>query len=759
MIYIIAGLAHGRKLILTIACLWVSCCGVLWAQSPVPLRAGMHIRQSTTIKPGVYPFASADLAQPVLIIEGDDIVVDFGGALLDGRKPGQQPDTFQGVGIVVRKGKNITIKNLRAKGFKVAILAENVDSLQITDSDFSYNYRMRLYSIRERENFQDWLSYHQNEQDEWLRYGAGIYLRDCRWALVRNVHISQNQNALLVVRCQDGLFYNNSFTHNSGLGIGLYRSGRNRIFHNELDFNVRGYSHGFYSRGQDSAGILVYEQSSDNVFAYNSARHCGDGFFLWAGQHTMDTGEGGCNNNLVYHNDFSYAPTNGIEVTFSSNTIIKNRLVGCHYGIWGGYSYKSWLSDNYIADNTCGIAIEQGQDNRIIGNYFQQNATGIQLWARANQPADWGYAQKRDVSSREYEIKNNSFVATKTPLNIAASAKIYINQDNSFRDFSSLLRTPQPNVELFFTQNDVYQDTGWQAAEAFRDNNRLFATAEYPWATFRRRSIQPAVAPPVPLPAPLPDAQLPIPTYRKPEGREHIRMNEWGPYNYAYPAIWLDSMGNNSYYFALTGPAGQWTLLRSEGFSEIASLPTGVHGQKQAGAERLLLEYAYTGPAFVNQWGDTIAAGTPYMVRFTRYEKTFDWQVQWHAYERSSDPLRRYQAFKNLRKQAPLHTAQTSELAYAWWGAPAEGVPADQFATFASTEFEIEKGLYRITLTSDDGLRLWLDGTLLIDRWELHEPTVDEIEIPLGGRHAIEIEHFDASGFANLDFRIAPIDN
>src|SRR5687768_18079716 len=35
----------------------------------------------------------------------------------------------------------------------------------------------------------------------------------------------------------------------------------------------------FRSRGQDSAGILCFEQSSDNLFAENSATHGGDGFF------------------------------------------------------------------------------------------------------------------------------------------------------------------------------------------------------------------------------------------------------------------------------------------------------------------------------------------------------------------------------------------------------------------------------------------------------------------------------------------------
>ena len=93
----------------------------------------------------------------------------------------------------------------------------------------------------------------------------------------------------------------------------MYRASWNRILHNKIDWCVRGYSHGVYNRGQDSAGILIYEQSSNNVFAYNSVTHGGDGFFLWAGQNTMDTGRGGCDDNLLYGNDFSHAPTNGIE--------------------------------------------------------------------------------------------------------------------------------------------------------------------------------------------------------------------------------------------------------------------------------------------------------------------------------------------------------------------------------------------------------------------------------------------------------------
>ena len=137
-------------------------------------------------------------------------------------------------------------------------------------------------------------------------------------------------------------------------------------------FNVRGYSHGVYNRGQDSAGILVYEQSSNNLFYKNNVTHGGDGFFLWAGQTTMDQGKGGCNDNVILGNDFSYAPTNGVEVTFSRNTIAYNRIFECDHGIWGGYSYESNINNNNFRNNRIGIAIEHGQKNNITYNLFSE---------------------------------------------------------------------------------------------------------------------------------------------------------------------------------------------------------------------------------------------------------------------------------------------------------------------------------------------------------------------------------------------------
>ena len=139
--------------------------------------------------------------------------------------------------------------------------------------------------------------------------------------------------------------------------------------------------------------MLLFEQSSRNIIAWNSVTHGGDGLFLWAGQSTMDSGVGGCNDNLIYGNDFSYAAANGIEVTFSRNTIVANGMVGSDYGIWGGYSYDTQILGNGFALNRTGIAIEHGQDNHVVGNDFRREHDRVVALGRFGGPLGLGVPQ------------------------------------------------------------------------------------------------------------------------------------------------------------------------------------------------------------------------------------------------------------------------------------------------------------------------------------------------------------------------------
>jgi len=573
--------------VLALALLTVAC-----RQSPVQFTPG-EIDRSISFQNGVFIPDSARLVSDSIILEirGNDIVIDFDGLVIDGRSLHESPDKFNGIAIRITDSKNVEIRNLTVHGMRYALFAENVDSLKLINCDFSYNYRPRLQSKWDREALSDWLYFHNNENDEWLRYAGAVYLKQCDNALVKNVRSQQGFNALMMDRCNNALIYNNDFRFNSGLGIGMYRSSNNRIMHNRLDFNVRGYSHGKYDRGQDSAGILLYEQCNDNTIAFNSATHSGDGLFLWAGQQTMDSGEGGCNRNIIYRNDFSHSVANGVEATFSSNFIIENKLNDCRYGVWGGYSHNTLISDNEIHNCDHGIAIEHGNSIIIRNNDLKAIPSGVELWERENQPEDWEFAKTRDVASRKYIIEENTFDKIDRTIYLSSTDSVFIDRNN------------YTDVKTKLELKDAPQPVSNAPALPSIGN--------------------------IELPKPLADGMDTELESHIPRGRKYMLINEWGPYSFAYPEIFLRRIESEKgsafdHTFALFGPTGNWKLLPGskgiESFRPKSGTTPSTIELKSTTDSILKFSLEYLGPEYVNQFGDTIKKGEAPLISFDKAE-------------------------------------------------------------------------------------------------------------------------------------------
>jgi len=555
--------------------------------------AGMKIYRSMKIKKTVYKIDAANsVERSVIFIEGNNITVDFNNSTLKGSNTIKRPDEFVGVAIMIINSKNVTIKNLKVKGYKIALIARNIEGLILDNCDLSYNYRQHLNSTQEKEDVSDWMSYHHNEKDEWLRYGAAIYLRNCNGATIKNCRVTGGQNALMMMECYDGMIYNNDFSFNSGIGIGMYSCSRNKVMYNKVNFNVRGYSDRVYSRGQDSAGILVYEQSNNNFFYKNSATHSGDGFFLWAGQTTMDNGQGGCNDNIIMSNNFSYAPANGVEVTFSRNIVSDNRLFGCDYGIWGGYSYESNFSSNKLRDNRIDIAIEHGQQNKITYNIFYVSKEAIRLWARNEQPADWGYVKYHDIKSRDYTIAFNNFNRCQTILNASQTERLSVFS-NIYGEYEKLFNIDSTVVDLDTTINQELYD---------------------------ELSVDTIISIPEVL-----NANDPFKDGGKLAGRKNIMITEWGPYDFRSPIIWNSNPTdtNGLMKFDLLGPKGKWKIKSFKGISGISKMsgefPASITAQKINPVKiDVLIELEYTGSSVITPFGETVIAGKPYRFYFKK---------------------------------------------------------------------------------------------------------------------------------------------
>lgn len=708
---------------------------VVLASAQVSISSGMKISRSTKFKKVVYQIdAPPDSSRGVVNIEGNNIIVDFAGAELRGDVSAKQPNEYSGIAIYIRNSRSVTIRNLKARGYKIALIARNCEKLVIENCDFSYNYRPRLNSSQEKEDISDWMSYHHNEKDEWLRYGAALYLKDCNNFTVRNCKVTGGQNALMMMRCNRGKIYNNDFSFNSGIGIGMYRCNANEVSFNRLNFNVRGYSHAVYNRGQDSAGFLVYEQSSFNIFYKNSATHSGDGFFLWAGQTTMDTGEGGCNYNEILNNDFSYAPTNGVEVTFSRVRVSGNRIFECDHGIWGGYSYSSRFANNQFRNNRIGIAIEHGQFNEITYNVFSGDREAVKLWSRKQQPSDWGYARYRDTRSVGYTIAGNSFNNNPIVYSLTATDSLQVFS-NTYAGYGAIMKmdstvTNLDSVRISLTDSTLVFPVVPNPIDPFKGNGKL-------------------------------------------AGRRNILVTEWGPYDFRYPIIWNTNPTDKSdtMRFDLLGPKGSWKIEKISGVELISQqltgqFPASILARKTPGERTdIRIELRYSGESFTDQFGKLIPNRQPYPFFFRKFFQPIDWEVLFYSLDTVyHNPIKTGMLFSMTERKAPVKTEKKDRIDYAWWGGIKAGETTyPQFMTVADGMASFPPGNYELSVTWDDAVRVYVDGKLVIDEWNPSKYSFDEspnrkVRVSLGGKHSFRVEHVELGGFATLALKIKPVE-
>lgn len=483
-----------------------------------------------------------------LLVQTDGVTINLPFSGLVGPHEKLKPDEYVGRAIVVKNAKNVTIKQGFFVGFKIAIYAENAPGLTIENCAVANNYRQHLKSTPEKEHTDDWLWGHENDKDEWLLYGAGIYLKNCDNVTIKNCRARDGQNGICLVNCDNATIIDNDMSFMSGWGLAMWRSNHCKVLGNRFDYCVRGYSHGVYARGQDSTGILVYEQCSDNIFAYNRATHGGDGFFLYAGHETTQrTGEGGCNRNIVYRNDFSYAVANGIEATFSDGNIFQeNKLHHCVHGIWAGYSSNTIIKGNDIADCDNGVSIEHGRGNQIDSNDFARCGRGVWLWWDDDKDLIASpYGKKQGHDSARESVRRNLFDACKVGLLATTSKDVAIEQ-NRFAGCETPIRlTGETTVSRFFdnaiesgiidnqtTKNLVgIENTAGSGVSQKGPVNIARDECADDFVSRTRGPQKPKLDPPDKLRS-LPDLRgisLPPPLKVIPEGKEHVVIDEWGP--------------------------------------------------------------------------------------------------------------------------------------------------------------------------------------------------------------------------------------
>ncbi len=98
----------------------------------------------------------------------------------------------------------------------------------------------------------------------------------------------------------------------------------------------------------------------------------------------------------------------------------------------------------------------------------------------------------------------------------------------------------------------------------------------------------------------------------------------------------------------------------------------------------------------------------------------------------------------------PRLTRHDVELGFNWgYGSPAPGIPNDRFSVRWIRTLNLRQGLYRFTTTTDDGVRLRVNGHLLIDHWRDQPRTSHSAIIHLPGSAAVVMEYYENGGVAS----------
>lgn len=110
---------------------------------------------------------------------------------------------------------------------------------------------------------------------------------------------------------------------------------------------------------------------------------------------------------------------------------------------------------------------------------------------------------------------------------------------------------------------------------------------------------------------------------------------------------------------------------------------------------------------------------------------------------------------------APVLVRNENSIDYRWLnGSPAIGVNADNFSVRWTRTMQLENARYRFTAAADDGVRVWVNNQLIIDKWFNQALTTHSGEINVsGGQIPVRVEYFEAGGSAEMHLGWSKIGN
>jgi hypothetical protein len=123
-------------------------------------------------------------------------------------------------------------------------------------------------------------------------------------------------------------------------------------------------------------------------------------------------------------------------------------------------------------------------------------------------------------------------------------------------------------------------------------------------------------------------------------------------------------------------------------------------------------------------------------------------QIGWDKVEAGATWLAGY--YNNMELTGdPVLTRSDAAIDFDWGsGSPGAAVPSDRFSARWHRNLGFEAGTYRFYASADDGVRIFVDGQLILNAWVKQKlPNTHQADITLSqGQHAVVIEYFEEGG-------------
>ena len=667
------------------------------------LGAVLEVQGDTRLKPAEYlreARGKSGEAGVILIEDQENVLLDLTGVVLRGIAQSSDPDLCRGFGIVVRRSSGVTIRGGTLGGYRGCVVIDNSRDVSLEGTKFEGWYSERLLSTVSAPSLSDELERLPADGRLWLdRYGAAISVLDSSNVSIRGCEGRHGQNGVLLVRSDGCELSDCDFSFLSGFGVALYQSSRNQIAHNILDYIVRGYSHDVYWKGLGAAGMLLVERSSDNIICSNSATHCSSGIVVLGG---TDLSEGRAFERGELDSGGS-----------DRNLIFQNDL---------RFAVGACFEQRFSSRNTAISNLLSGSHGQ--GILAQYSNLGI--------------------------VADNAFEDVRGPGVSLLNCQDFLVADNAFSN-------DQMGVEFTLDESRRYVDGPWGrqrdtsssghlvVGNEFDGNDQDLVLKKSRGLVFIENSF-PAV-----------NTRLYVDGFSvrdEPKLEDSEARALLSGIDGSQPCGYIS--GSEILHWDGSVPP---RLVEVRRFAA-PGVPGQQHAFKHAGSRLEGLASIVS-----SEWGPwDFRSGEPRpSVRYPGGALAHSsWDAVWFLWGPEHDPRGEIDVWR-ARRFEHVERKTVGNFRNPWGEARVrQQVGTDRFGLIASTQVSLQAGgLYRLTVICDDGLRLSIDGSRVLDDWSWHSQAAQHvIELELSsGLHKLELEYFQVDGAAALSIDLERVES